>query len=408
MKAILTLATLLILGRANSSSPTPQFSTPSQAWAYANAPVAEWDASVKARKVPKSHFRPDRELYRRAGVLCPSFPLDSVSGEEMYWLAKLCEKGSTLPKAISAAERYLALGDNKYRPDAHLLLAGAQMRISKTWEAAWETLLTILREDPMEPNIEMTIRVAIDEEGDKNEAVALRWSQERYSLLLDRAKSPKTERAPITFNWVVRAGTDLVHRSYVSGDVERGSLLLAQLNELKDLHRSEIDSWSEDWLNWANMELKPAPSIPVLKSLGRDAGSDIIQKGRVEVVHFFFLRCLPCISDLENLSELQKRYKGEPVLVANVTTYKAALQPDTPPHAKVESALDDMRRKKSPRLNVSVAPEQTLGDYKLTSFPVIAVVDKAGRLRYAGVADNLSDGEEIDRLVRRLMDEPSN
>jgi len=45
----------------------------------------------------------------------------------------------------------------------------------------------------------------------------------------------------------------------------------------------------------------------------------------VEVVSFFFLRCAPCIGELSGLDDLQKRYARDKVLVADVTTYKAAL-----------------------------------------------------------------------------------
>jgi hypothetical protein len=53
---------------------------------------------------------------------------------------------------------------------------------------------------------------------------------------------------------------------------------------------------------------------------------------------------------------------------------------------------------------MAVAAEQTLNDYGIDSFPVLAVIDKARRLRYVGYAD-LDSGEAIDRLVRRLLDE---
>ncbi len=51
---------------------------------------------------------------------------------------------------------------------------------------------------------------------------------------------------------------------------------------------------------------------------------------------------------------------------------------------------------------VAVTTEQALDHYGIGGFPALAVVDKQGRLRYAGFADNLDSGK---RLVRRLVDE---
>ncbi|MGA2923206.1 MAG: hypothetical protein ABSE28_19045 [Candidatus Sulfotelmatobacter sp.] len=51
---------------------------------------------------------------------------------------------------------------------------------------------------------------------------------------------------------------------------------------------------------------------------------------------------------------------------------------------------------------MAVTTEQALDHYGIGGFPALAVVDKQGRLRYAGFADNLDSGK---RLVRRLVDE---
>jgi hypothetical protein len=406
MTTTLAITALLLFSQTNGGRTASGFTSPSQAWAYANAPVAEWEAAVQARRRPKNHFRPDGKLYQRAARLCPQFAVESFSGEELFWLAKLCESGSVFPEALSAVERYLAGDDAKHRAEAHLLLGVVDLRVSKTWEASWPVYRTVLQEDPIGPEQEIAVRVAIEDEADRDEATALRWSKERYELLLERARNPRTGTAPVSYFWIVMAGADLVHRYYLGENIAEGTALLAELNYLKESHAAEMPG-PDDFLNWANMEMKPAPLIPVLKALGATPGADIVQMGRVEVLHFIFLRCSPCISQLGGLNDLQKRYKKENVLVANVTTYKAALQPDEPPPAKIEAALDRIRRKRSPLLSMSIAPEQSLQDYKITAYPVTAVVDKAGRLRYTGRSNQFDEGEEIDRLVRRLINEPA-
>jgi thiol-disulfide isomerase/thioredoxin len=345
-------------------------------------------------------------MRRRANALCPSFPLEGTSGEELYSLAELCQyQKTTLRKAQSAAEQYLAITEPARGPQARLLLSVLQMSIAGSWEASWETLRTILQMDPVGADQEIQIRAAIEDEADTNEAKALMWSKERYDLLLARARSPKPGIAAVSYQWVVMAGTDLIHRYYLAGNTQQVKALLVKLNDLRQAHSDEVLGWAFEGLNWADMEMKAAPPIPVLTALGTNVGPDVVRKGRVEVVSFFFLRCPPCLAELSELNDFQKRYAIDKVLVADVTTYIAALQPDMPAPAKVQSALNHTKRKKSPRLTMVVAPEQVLLDYKIRTFPVIVVIDKEGRLRYVGVTTSLDADEEIDRLVHRLLDE---
>ena len=400
----LFLVTVLMLNQSSpSEAAVMRFTKPSEAFAYANAPMTEWEAAVKARRRPKTRTPPHDQVMRRANALCPSFAAGSVSGEELYWLAKLCEYQP--PLGLPAVERYLAGSGLEHRPEAHMLLSVFQMRTAQSWEASWGTFRTILQEDPFGSDQEGRLRVAIEEEADHDEATALKWSEERYSLLLERLQHAKPGVPPISPSWVVMAGADLTHRYYLAGKKDQAAAILTEINRVKDANPVEVRGWSSEQLNWANMETQPAPPIPVLRALGSNPGPDVVLRGRVEVVSFFFLRCAPCLYDLQNLSDFQKRYPKDKVLVIDITTYEAALQPDAPSHKEVESAIEKVRRERSRRLTMAVAPEHTLQDYGVNAFPVVAVIDKAGRLRYAGFSNGYDSGEELDRLVRRLLDE---
>jgi hypothetical protein len=60
--------------------------------------------------------------------------------------------------------RYLEGSGQQHRPEAHPLLTVFQMRSKESWEASWETMRTILQEDPIESEQEVRPRVAIDED----------------------------------------------------------------------------------------------------------------------------------------------------------------------------------------------------------------------------------------------------
>jgi thiol-disulfide isomerase/thioredoxin len=396
--------TILLLNQSGQSeSAVMRFAKPSEAFAYANAPMEEWMAAIKSGKPPKTRTSPQAEVWRRVRTLCPSFAIENLSGEELYWLAKLCESQPAI--GLPAVQRYLAGNGLEHRPEAHLILSVFQMRETGSWEGAWQTLQTILQEDPIGQDQEFRLRAAIEAEADDDERTALRWSEERYTSLRARLRPSGSGISPVAADWVILAGTDLVHRYYLAGNSERAASVLAEINELKNLTPEAIGPWSSQDLNWANMEMKAAPAIPALKAIGASLNGKLIQRGRVELVSFFFLRCAPCITELPELNELQKRFPKRRLLVVGVTTYQTALQPDMPPRKQIESAIEETKRKKSPNLTMVLAPEEVLSRYGIAAFPVAAVIDQAGQLRYIGAPDNFDSGESIDRLIHRLLDD---
>ena len=269
----------------NQSPASMPFAKPSEAFAYANAPMEEWLAAAKSGRPPNTHVAAQAEVWRRAKEICPSFTVENVFGEELYWLAKLCETQPAI--GLSAVQRYLAGNGLEHRPEAHLLLSDFQLRMNRSWEGVWETLRIILQEDPFGSDQEARLRVAIEEEADNHEATALKWAEDRYALLQERLRHLKPGVSPISPGWVILAGTDLIHRYYLAGQADRAAAILREINPLKDETHQESSSWASEQLNWAKMEMKLAPPIPVLRPLGSNPGANIVQRGRVELVSFF-------------------------------------------------------------------------------------------------------------------------
>ena len=138
MKTLRLLFLFLLSGQFWPTQLT--FTKPSEAYESSRRPLTEWEAAVRAGREPASPEAPTQIVEQRSTALCPSFTVESVSGEELYWLAKLCEQNHE--KALLATERYLAGGELAHGPDAHLLLATLQMRTTGGWEAAWGTIVT--------------------------------------------------------------------------------------------------------------------------------------------------------------------------------------------------------------------------------------------------------------------------
>jgi len=137
----------------------------------------------------------------------------------------------------------------------------------------------------------------------------------------------------------------------------------------------------------------------------RSPSSVLIQPGRVEVISFFFLGCSPCLRELPYLDALQKRYGEKKLLVTDVTTYKVNSYLTPPTHSNIEASLEQARREKAPGIGVVITSDETLVSYDVNAFPVVAIVDKMGRLRHIGRDIDFQDDDPEGELIKKLTEE---
>lgn len=399
MKTLSLLYVLTFLsGQVSPAQST--FTKPSEAYEFARQPRTEWEAAMRAHKQPATPTLPSDIVQQRGKTLCPLFSLDSVSGEELYWLAKLCELN--YQKALLAVQRYLAGSNLVHGPDARLLLAVLQMRTTGNWEASWQTIQMILKEDPIEDVDFSQIDVAIDDEARTAPESALQWSRERYAILLGRTEK---DTNPSSTDSMLSAGSDLVHRYYLSGNTEQAAKVLDEMNRFVKSQPGETKGWGAEELHWANLQMHTAPKVTVLKVLGRQSGSDIIRPNRVEVLSFFFVGCAPCMHELSDLNTLQERYGEKNLRVIGLTTYKVNSYLNPPTHTNIETSVEKTRAKTARSVGVVMTSDETLTSYGINGFPVVVFVDKMGRIRYMGRDSNFEDSDTLGLLIRRLVEE---
>jgi hypothetical protein len=109
--------------------------------------------------------------------------------------------------------------------------------------------------------------------------------------------------------------------------------------------------------------------------------------------------------ELPHLDALQERYGMQKLLVTDITTYKtnSYLIPST--HSNIEASLEKARLEKAPRIGVLITSDETLASYGISEFPVVAVVDKMGRLRYIGTDAEYEDDDSVGQLIHKLIEE---
>jgi thioredoxin-related protein len=125
----------------------------------------------------------------------------------------------------------------------------------------------------------------------------------------------------------------------------------------------------------------------------------------VEVISFFFLGCTPSNQELSVLDALQEKYGKKKLLVTGVTSYKinSNITPSAPSH--VEASLQEVRLEKARHIGVVITSDEALASYGVRGFPVVAFVDKMGRLRYMGYVLDFEDDDSAGRLIHELIEE---
>jgi thiol-disulfide isomerase/thioredoxin len=147
------------------------------------------------------------------------------------------------------------------------------------------------------------------------------------------------------------------------------------------------------------------PTITAVKMLRGDFSPDLIRPGRVGLISFFFLGCYPCMQELPHLEALQKRYGEKKLLVTGVTSYKVNLYTTGSDHSEIDAAVEKALLEGAPSIGVVITSDETLASFGVKAFPVVAVVDKLGKLRYIGNDANLEEDDPVGSLIRELIEE---
>jgi hypothetical protein len=59
----------------------------------------------------------------------------------------------------------------------------------------------------------------------------------------------------------------------------------------------------------------------------------------------------------------------------------------------------------APGIGVVMTSDETRASYGVNGFPVVAIVDKLGRLRYVGRDTNFEDDDSVGLLIHKLIEE---
>jgi thiol-disulfide isomerase/thioredoxin len=139
------------------------------------------------------------------------------------------------------------------------------------------------------------------------------------------------------------------------------------------------------------LEKKAPPALQVkewLNTDGKELKLDDL-RGKVVVLDFWGVWCGPCRAAMPHLKELYAKHKADGLVVIGVHTTSAG-----------EKMADFVKKEGLPWPVALDVDEKTVKAFHVDSFPDYYVIDRAGKLRFADLAN-----QELDRAVEALLKE---
>jgi len=137
--------------------------------------------------------------------------------------------------------------------------------------------------------------------------------------------------------------------------------------------------------------IKPAPTWKLQAIDGRALGSAELS-GKVQVINFWATWCPPCVAEIPQLIELQKKYEKEGLVVVGVSVDQGGAD-------LVKQFVADKK------INYAVAlvePGLAEGFGNFEGIPTTFVVDRKGMIRL--VHESYIDAEEFGKVIKPLLD----
>ncbi|MFM7974357.1 MAG: TlpA family protein disulfide reductase [Pirellula sp.] len=163
---------------------------------------------------------------------------------------------------------------------------------------------------------------------------------------------------------------------------------------------------------------QPAPEIDPMEWINGEPLSTLADlKGKVVLIDFWAVWCGPCIATFPHLKHLDQEYKDKGLTILGVTRqYNMRWDENTENYARSQTPVeldDEMQMlnkfiaKHQLTHRTMVTPEKSdmQERYSVTGIPHAVVIDKQGIVRLVKVGSGSQNAEEIESMIKKLLDE---
>jgi thiol-disulfide isomerase/thioredoxin len=127
-------------------------------------------------------------------------------------------------------------------------------------------------------------------------------------------------------------------------------------------------------------------------------------KGKVVMLDFWAHWCGPCIANFPGTDALQKKYKTKGLIILGVTELYGYLGERKTVSAEEElAALRSLRKAHGVSYGFIVGPHRNQAAYGVMGLPQVALIDRAGRVRY--IRSGTGEGKVFEKIIEALLSE---
>jgi thiol-disulfide isomerase/thioredoxin len=150
-----------------------------------------------------------------------------------------------------------------------------------------------------------------------------------------------------------------------------------------------LEGNEDERARFKEMEGKPAPALAVENFMNGDAVTLDKLKGKVVLLDFWATWCGPCIAAIPHTNELAEKYKDKGLVIIGVC------------HTEGSEKMADVVTEKGIKYLVAAdSDKQTIGAYKVNSYPDYYFIDRDGNVRIADC-----NNRAVDEVIEALLSE---
>ena len=346
---------------------------------------------------------------KRAQEYCGQVAAASVSGDDLYQLARVCSVGQRWNDADAAASAYIKSASQPYQAHAYAIRVNALLNLKDTTMAV-EVARRMLRSVPYDATVDQSMAYLIHYLAMSLDDGALPLAQERQPLLLaalDKGGALKEEPGETVIGAAAlyNEGLELAYLEQYAGRQNEAQQVLSALDAaLAKVPADKVDNRAEIARARAQYALlgQMLPPIRMLRYVAPGYPLPPIDEGYLSpdtesasVILLFPEWCAQCRRMLPPLNDFLIRNHG-----ARIHAYGfLALDAD-------ETATDPFKSDSFKDLlhtPTVTTPAATLATFGAVNFPFVVITDGEGRIHFLGtVAQNAFDaGGFIEQVIEK-------
>ncbi|MDQ3755802.1 MAG: TlpA family protein disulfide reductase [Acidobacteriota bacterium] len=408
MRLLLCSILLLSFTAPAQQSRAPRPSTQSAP----RTPTEAYERAAEALRAPgptlETYVQALKEQEQRAREFARAFKVADWRGEQLFNLGQLYSLAERHADTEAALTEYLR------DPAAIQAKAARQLLLytliaEQRWDAAVDVADRLLAAPQFDEEVVYSTQALID--GLRVEQIerAIAVAEKRHPKLLQRAlekgRDPSQAAGLLIYALELGQLCREAGRMPQADDIVRS--LRTALSEGPLAANETARRSVESTIRRVELLRSAAPPLEVSEQLGAAPASTLAAlKGKVVLLDFFAHHCVPCVASIPELNRLKKEYESQGLAVLGVTAYFGyfgAREKITPDEER--ASLQNLLAERRAAIGFLVGPTSNFVAYGVSGLPAVALIDRAGQVRYLKIGDAI--GAKTERLVRALLAEPA-